>query len=148
MSETPAPAAATYTTIQPAGGPYKASSLKEGFICSGIWAVLSATLVSGLRLWSEHSHPEKGVLSVEEWSHFIGATVGQFLLMAIFLSSVVFYRRKKNISSLFLLDWRWWLVCAIFGALPTKPVLVWLWVGLIYHARLSMKPKFPPSPTV
>jgi hypothetical protein len=43
MSEAPEPAAAAaiYTSIQPAGGPYKANSIKEGFICAGIWAALS-----------------------------------------------------------------------------------------------------------
>jgi hypothetical protein len=147
MSDAPLPTAVGYTTVQPSGGPYKASSIKEGFICSGIWAILSAALVAGLRLWAEHSHPEKGILSSEEWAHFIGATVGQSFLMAICLSSVVFYRRRKNVTIFILLDWRWWLVCLIFGMLPTKPVLAWLWVGLIYQGRLSLrKPKFPPSP--
>ncbi len=141
MNETPEPPGASYVTVQSSGGSYKASSIKEGFICSGIWAILSAALVSGLRLWAEHSHPEKGVLSAEEWGQFIETIVGQFILMAISLSSVVFYRRRRNVKSFILLDWRWWLVCLIFGMLPTKPVLAWLWIGLIYQARLSVKPR-------
>jgi hypothetical protein len=141
----PAAAGAVYTTIQPSG-PYKASSIKEGFICAGIWAALSIVLIVPLTLWGEHAHPERGVRSAEEWAHFIGATVGQSVLMAIFLSSVAFYRRRKNVTSFILLDWRWWLVCVVFGVLPNKPVLAWLWVGLIYQVRLKMKPKFPQSP--
>jgi hypothetical protein len=138
--------APAYTTVQPPGGPYKAGSIKEGFICSGIWLVLSASLVVGLRLWQEHTHPERGLLESEEWAHFIGGMVGQFLLMALVLSSVVYYRRRRNNTSFILLDWRWWVVCVIFSGFPTKPVLAWLWVGMIYQARLSMKPKFPKSP--
>jgi hypothetical protein len=149
MSGTPLPPADVYITIQPSGGPFKADSIKEGFVCSGIWAILSTAIVAGIRLWTEHAHPEQGILSAEEWGHFIGAAVGQFLLIAVVLSSVVFYRRRKNVTSFILLDWRWWLVCVIFGALPNKPVLAWLWVGLIYQVRLSFnpKPKFPSSPT-
>jgi hypothetical protein len=149
MSESPEPTAAAYTTVQPSGGPYKADSIKEGFICAGIWLVLSASLIVGLRLWQEHTHPERGLLSSEEWAHFTGTMVGQFLIMALVLSSVVFYRRRKNVTTFVLLDWRWWVVLAIFSLLPNKPVIVWLWVGLIYQVRLRMKPKFPkfsPSP--
>src|SRR5712691_6358581 len=74
MSEAPEPvaAAAIYTSIQPAGGPYKANSIKEGFICAGIWAALSIVLVVSLTLWGERAHPEKGVLSAEDWGHTIG----------------------------------------------------------------------------
>ena len=148
MSETPLPAAVGYTTIQPSGGPYKTDSIKEGFLCAAIWAVLAAALVVGLRLWAEHSHPEKGTFLEEDWTGFVGTLTGQFFVMAIALSSVVFYRRRKNVASFILLDWRWWLVCLIFGMVPNKPVLPWLWVGLIYQGRLSwMKPKFPPSAT-
>src|SRR5258708_3834004 len=148
MSEAPEPAAAAaiYTSIQPAGGPYKANSIKEGFICAGIWAALSIVLVVSLTLWGERAHPERGVLSAEDWGHTIGFTVGRFLLLGVVLSSVVFYRRKRNITSFILLDWRWWLVCVILAALPNSPALAWLWVGLIYQVRLKMKPKFPPSP--
>jgi len=72
---------------------------------------------------------------------------GQFFVMAIALSSVVFYRRRKDVTTFILLDWRWWLVCLIFGMVPTARA-PWLWVGLIYQGRLSwMKPKFPPSTT-
>src|ERR1700737_506310 len=138
MSDAPLPTAAGYTTIQPSGGPYKASSIKEGFICSGIWAILSVALISGLRLWGEHLHPEKGTISPDEWAHFAGGTFGQFLLMAIGFSSVVFYRRRNSVTSFILLDWRWWLGCLIFSMLPNKPVVAWLWVGLIYQSRLSM----------
>src|SRR5438876_37445 len=112
MSEAPLPTAAGYTTIQPSGGPYKTDSIKEGFICSGIWAILSAVLVVGLRLWAEHSHPEKGMFSSEDWvgfPGFVGTLTGQFFVMAIALSSVVFYRRRKNVTISILLDWRWWL---------------------------------------
>lgn len=144
-SEAPLPTASGYTTIQPSGGPYKASSIMEGFICSGIWAILSGVLVAGLRIWAEHTHPEKGLLSAEEWAGFVGQTAGQFFVLAIALSSVVFYRRRKNVTLFILLDWRWWLACAIFSMIPNKPVLAWLWVGLIYQGRLSIKTKFPPQ---
>jgi hypothetical protein len=144
MSDAPLPTASGYTTIQPSGGSYKASSIMEGFICSGIWAILSGVLVVGLRIWAERAQPEKGLLSTEEWAHLIGFTIGQSFIMAIALSSVVFYRRRKNVTLFILLDWRWWLACLVFGMLPNKPVLAWLWVGLIYQARLSMKSKIPP----
>ena len=120
VNEAPEPAAAVYATIQPPGGPYKTSSIKEGFICSGIWAVLSGTLVSGLGLWAEFVHPEKGALSAEEWGELIGTLVGKFILMGICMSSVSFYRRRKNVTSFILLDWGWWLVCLIFSILPNK----------------------------
>jgi hypothetical protein len=148
MSEEPLPIASTYTTVQPSGQPYKGSSIKEGSICAGIWAVLAAVLVAGPRLWVEHAHPERGTLGAEDWAHFTGATIGQFLLMAIVMSSVVFYRRRKNVTRFILLDWRWWLACLIIGALKKENMLPWLWVGLIYQVRLNFwsKAKFPQSP--
>jgi hypothetical protein len=146
MSTAPPPADG-YTSIQPSGGSYKASSIKEGFTCAGIWAIL-ALFVSGFRLWAklaaELAHPEKGILSSEEWAQFIGTTVGQFVLMAICLSSVVFYRRGKNVTSFILLDWRWWMVLVILGSLWKQRAVAWLWVGLIYQVRLSRKPKILP----
>ena len=36
------------------------------------------------RLWVEHAHPERGTVALEDWAHFIGATMGQFLLTASF----------------------------------------------------------------
>ena len=119
-SDAPEPVATSYTTIQPSGASYKPGSIKEGFICSAIWAVLAAALTAGLRLWMEHAHPEKGLLSAEEWGELIGFTVGQFIVMGICLSSVVFYRRRSNVTTFILIDWRWWLVCFILALLPNK----------------------------
>src|SRR5207249_3345455 len=101
----------------------------------------------GLGLWAEFAHSEKGVLSPEEWGESIGAVVGTFILMGICMSSVTFYRRRKNVTSFILLDWLWWLVCLIFSIGPNKPVGTWLLIGLIYQGRLSLKPKFPASAT-
>jgi hypothetical protein len=145
MNDVPEPAASSYTTIQPSGGSYKNSSLKEGFICAGIWALAAASLVAGPRLWAEHAHPENGALSVEDWTNFIAALLGQFVVMAVVFSSVVFYRRKANVTSFILADWRWWLACVIIGGLQSKNVLPWLWVTGIYQIRLGMKPKFRPA---
>jgi peptidoglycan biosynthesis protein MviN/MurJ (putative lipid II flippase) len=144
MSDAPEPAAAIYTTVSPSGG-FKLGSVAEGFICSGIWAALSTILVTFLTLWTNRAHPE-GALAAD-WASFAGRTVGQFLLMAVCLSAVVFFRRRKNVGSFILLDWRWWLVCLIYSISPQKPVLAWLWIGLIYQARLYLNPpKFPPLP--
>jgi hypothetical protein len=144
-SDAPLPAATGYTTVQPSGGPYKYTPIMEGFICSGIWAILSAALFVGLQLWTEHFHPDNDTLSSVNWAGVVGTLTGQFFVLAICLSSVVFFRRRKNVRSFILLDWRWWLVCLILSINPQKPVLAWLWVGLIYQGRLSMKQKFPPS---
>jgi len=144
---TPPPPAHGYTEIQPSVASYKSGAITEGFICAGIYAFVVCALFSGLRLWAEHTHPEKGILPAEEWGHFIGTVVGQSILMAICLSSVVFYRRRRKVTSFILLDWRWWLVCLVLAILPKKPVLAWLWVGVIYQARLSRKPK-PSAPVV
>ena len=46
--------------------------------------------------------------------------MGKFILMGICMSSVSFYRRRKNVTSFILLDWGWWLVCLIFSILPNK----------------------------
>jgi|SRR6266481_4208404 len=143
MSEDPEPAAAIYTPIQPSGV-FKLSSVAEGFLCSGIWAALSTVLAIGFALWTYRAHLE-GVLEVD-WASFVGRTVGQFLLMAVLLSVVVFFRRRKNVRSFILLDWRWWLVCLLHSLNPQKPVMAWLWIGFIYQARLYLNPpKFPPS---
>jgi len=147
VSEGPLPKAAAYTTVQPSGGPYKGSSIKEGSICAGIWAVLAALLIVGPRLWFEHVHPEQG--TADDWARFTGAMIGEFLVMAVVLSSVVYFRRRKNVTRFILLDWRWWLACVIIGAIQKQNILPWLWVGLIYQVRLNFwsKAKFPPSPT-
>jgi hypothetical protein len=146
MSEEQLPIASAYTTVQPSGGPYKGGSVKEGFICAGIWAVLAALLIAGAALWVEHAHPEQGT-SVD-WARFTGGMVGQFLVMAVLLSSVVYFRRRRNVTRFVLLDWRWWLACLIIGALKKENILPWLWVGLIYQVRLNFwsKAKFPQSP--
>jgi hypothetical protein len=146
MTEEPLPVAANYTTIQPSGGPYKGSSIREGSLCAGIWAVLAALLIAGADLWIEHAHPERG-MSVD-WARFTGAMAGQFLVMAVLLSSVVYFRRRKNVTRFIFLDWRWWLACVIIGAIQKQNVLPWLWVGLIYQVRLNFwsKAKFPQSP--
>jgi hypothetical protein len=145
MNDAPEPAGTIYTTIQPSGV-FRLGSVAEGFLCSGIWVALSTILVAGLTLWTYRAHLE-GTLGVD-WAGFVGRTIGQFLLMAVCLSAVVFFRRRKNVTSFILLDWRWWLVCLIHTLNPQKPVLAWLWIGLIYQARLSLNPpKFPPSPT-
>ncbi len=121
-------------------------SIKEGFICPGIWAILSALYVSGFRLWDEHAHRGKSIISAQDWAELMGAIVGQFVLMAICLSAVALYRRRKNVTSFILLDWRWWLAFVILSLLLRTPLLAWLWVGLIYQTRLSMKPKVPRLP--
>jgi len=145
MSEDPEPAAAIYTTIQ-SSGVFKLSSVAEGFLCSGILVSLSAILVIGATLWTYRAHPEGAFTA--DLASFAGRAVGQFLFMAVCLSAVVFFRRRKNVRSFILLDWRWWLVCLILGVGRQKHVLAWLWIGLIYQARLSLNPpKFPPSPT-
>lgn len=146
MSEEPLPIAAAYTTVQPSGGPYKGSSIKEGFLCAAIWAVLAASAAILPRLWAEHAHPEQGTY---EWSVFIAVMVGQFLVMAVVLSTVVYFRRRKNVTRFILLDWRWWLACATIGWIQNKNMLPWLWVGLIYQVRLNFwsKAKFPQSPS-
>jgi hypothetical protein len=148
VSEEPLPIAAAYTTVQPSGGPYKGSSIKEGFICAVIWAMLAASAVVGPRLWVEHAHPERGTISADDWTNFVAATAGQFLVMAVVLSTVVYYRRRKNVTRFILLDWRWWLACVITGGIQKQNALPWLWVGLIYQVRLNFwsKAKFPQSP--
>jgi hypothetical protein len=98
-----------YTSTQPAGGSYKASSIKEGFICAGIWAILSAAFASGIQLWGYYTYSLKSNTSLDEWAQLMGAIVGQFVLMTICLSSVAVYRRWKNVTSFILLDWCWWL---------------------------------------
>jgi hypothetical protein len=143
MSEDPEPSAAIYTPIQSSGVFNSSSVAAEGFLCSGIWASLSTIVVFGVTLWTYRAH-WVGALAVD-WAAFIGRTVGQFLVMAVFLSAVVFFRRKKNIRSFILLDRRWWLICLLQSLNPQKPVLAWLWIGLIYQARLFWNPpKFPP----
>jgi hypothetical protein len=104
------PPADGYASSQLSVGSNKASfiSIKEGFICAGIWASLVAAFVSGLKLWGNHFHPGKGNISLEEWATFIGSIIGQFGLMTVYLSAVVYYRRRKSVSFFVLLDWRWW----------------------------------------
>jgi hypothetical protein len=144
MSDAPEPAAAIYTTVSPSGG-FKLSSVAEGFLCSGIWAALLAILIIGVTLWTFRAHPE-GALAAD-WAGFVGKTVGQFLVMGVFLSAVVFFRRRKNVRLFILLDWRWLLVGLGQWINPQRPVLAWLWIGLIYQARLYLNPpKFPPLP--
>src|SRR5258708_13337219 len=123
MSDAPEPAAAIYTTVSPSGV-FKLGSVSEGFVCSGIWAALSIILVTFLMLWTFRAHPE-GALAAD-WNGFVGKTVGQFLVMAVFLSAIVFFRRGKNFRSFIFLDWRCRLVCFIHIANPPNPDLALL----------------------
>jgi hypothetical protein len=147
MSDAPVPAAASYTAIHPpSGGPSKSSSIKEGFICAGIYAVMAVVMSSGFRNWGEHPKIQvTEVMPAEHSGHFIGYAVGQIILMGLVLSYIIFCRRRKNVTHFILLDWRWLVVCLVLYLLPWKPIMPWLWVGLIYQWRLSIQPKFPPS---
>lgn len=77
----------------------------------------------------------------------MGSIVGQFVPMTICLSAVAFHRRRKKVFSFILLDWRWWLGIAILSVILTNPPIAWVWVGLIYQARLRKKPKLLSSTT-
>lgn len=138
---------------QPSRWSYIVSPIKESFICTGTWAILAAIFVSVLRLWFKYAHPEKGHIPLNVWAIWIGAILGQFVLMAIYLSVVVVYRRRKNVTSFILLDWRWWVGLVVFSILLKNPPTGWLFVGLIYQVRVrmkssKMKPRIPSSTAV
>ena len=105
----PRPQAHSHAQIQPLHGSYIGSSVKESLICAGIWAIFASVFISGLKLWGNHFHPGKSNISIEEWAIYIGQIIGQFVLMTIYLSAVVFYRRRKNVTSSIFLDLRWWV---------------------------------------
>ena len=102
--------------FNPSGRWFKASSIpiKEGFISTGIWALLSAVFASALGLWGYYAHRMKRNIALEEWAQLMGGIVAQFVLMAIYLSALVFHRRRKNVTSFILLDWRWWVGLVVF----------------------------------
>jgi hypothetical protein len=137
-----------YASTQLSGSSYIATSVNEGFICAGIWAILAAAFTSGIRWWSNFAHPERGIVSTLEWAELTGGIFGEFVLMTICLSAVAVYRRWKNVTSIIFLDWRWWLGLVLLSGLLKNPPLAWMWVGLIYQARLRMKPKFSSSTSV
>jgi|ERR1700688_3773745 hypothetical protein len=129
--------------FNPSGRWFKASSIpiKEGFISTGIWALLSAVFASALGLWGYYAHHMKSNIALEEWAQLMGGIVAQFVLMAIYLSALVFHRRRKNVTSFILLDWRWWVGLVVFVLVLKDPPLAWVWVGLIYQVRLRKKPR-------
>jgi hypothetical protein len=57
-----------YTSIQPSHGSSKASPIKEGLICAGIWALLSVVFASGIQLWGHYAYPGKSNISLAEWA--------------------------------------------------------------------------------
>jgi hypothetical protein len=134
----------SYASIQSSGESHNASSIKEGLISAGIWALLSALFASGIQLWGYYAHPGKNNISIsfEEWAELIGGIVGQFVLMTMCLSSVAAWRKWQKVTSFILLDGRWWLGFVLLSVLLQNPPLAWVWVGLIYQVRLRMKPKF------
>jgi len=134
----------SYTSIPSSGESHNASSIKEGLISAGIWALLSVFFAAGIQLWGYYAHPGKNNTSIsfEEWAELMGGIVGQFVLMTICLSSVAAWRKWQKVTSFILLDWRWWLGLALLSVLLQNPPLAWVWVGLIYQVRLRMKPKF------
>jgi len=127
--------------IRRPNGSHKLSPIAEGIICTGIWAILSVAFALAFGFWGEHAHPEKGVISSEQWAQFLGGIVAQFVLMAVCLSFVAFCRKQKNAALFILLDWRWWLALGILFVVFDNPPLAWVWVGLIYQVRLRRKPK-------
>jgi hypothetical protein len=140
------PQAHSHAPIQPADGSYIGSSVREALICVGIWAISTFVYISGLRLWNNHAYPGEGV-SINQLAVYLGIILGQSVLMAVYLSVVVFYRKRNNVTSFILLDWRWWVGVVIFSVLLKNPPPAWLWVGLIYQVRLWMKRKSLSSTT-
>jgi hypothetical protein len=136
MSTAPHSAHADAST-QRSGWSHIISSIKDGFICAGIWAILGAVFGSAVRLWGDYSHPEGGITSVQVWGELAGGIIGQFVLMSVCLSSVAVYRRWKNVTPFVFLDWRWWLGLVLLSVLLKNPPLAWVWVGLIYQVRLT-----------
>lgn len=155
MSDAPETIPAAHEAIDSAASTSAVGAIKEGFICAGISFLLSTIFTVMLMLWAEHNHPEEAVLSAYEWGQATGLIMRTFVWLGALLSAVVFHRRKKKVTSSILYDWRWWLVFIIIiavlpmrlAALPGGGVAGWLWIGLVYQARLHMKLKVSESPT-
>jgi hypothetical protein len=126
MSDVLEPVATSYATIQPSS----AGAVAEGFTCTAIWAVLAASITVGSNLWH-------GSISNYDWATFVGAMLGKSLVLGAALSTVILFRRRKNITSYIFLDWRWWLACVLVSGMQ-KNALPWFWVTVIHEFRFGI----------
>ena len=149
---TPAQRAPTSANTQPFRWSYLVGPIKESFICTGIWAILVALFILGLKLYGDYAHPGHSI-TTPELAVYIGSILGQFVLMTLCLWCLVLHRTLKNATYFILLDWRWWMGLVLLSAVLKNPPFAWVWLGLIYQARLKMKsakvkPKTPSSNAV
>jgi hypothetical protein len=108
-------------------------SVKEGIISAAIYLALATPVALGLTLYR-----------LGGWTTFyeyigvpetLGRISAQFTLLAISLSILAYLRRRSSTQSFVLLDWRWWMFALALWFHPTKPIVSWLGVGLIYQYR-------------
>ena len=112
-------------------------SVKEGIISAAIYVAVATPVALGLTLYRSGS-----------WALFyqyvgipetLGRVSAQFTLLAILLSVLAYLRGRSSTQKFVLLDWRWWMFALVLWFHPTKPIVSWLFVGLIYQYRESRR---------
>ena len=112
-------------------------AVKEGIISAAIYVALATPVALGLTLYRLGSwalfYKNVGIPET------LGRISAQFTVLAILLSVLAYLRGSSSTHSFVLLDWRWWVFALVLWFHPTKPIVSWLGVGLIYQYRESRR---------
>ena len=112
-------------------------SVTEGIISAAIYVAIATPVALGLTLYGLGSwalfHEYVGIPET------LGRISAQFTLLAILLSLLAYLRGRTSTQRFVLLDWKWWLFALVLWFHPTKPIVSWLGVGLIYQYRESRR---------
>jgi hypothetical protein len=123
-------------TAQPAMARFP-GPLKEGIISAAIYLVIATPVALGLTLYRLGGWvPFREYIGIPET---LGRISAQFTLLAILLSVLAYLRRRSSTQKFVLLDWRWWMFALVLLFHPTKPIVSWLGVGLVYQYRESRR---------
>jgi hypothetical protein len=126
----------TRRTAQPAVARFPVP-IREGIISAAIYLAVATPVALGLTLHR-----------LGNWALFydyvgipetLGRISAQFTLLAILLSVLAYLRRRSGIQRFVLLDWKWWIFAFVLWFHPTRPIVSWLCVVLIYQYRESRR---------
>jgi hypothetical protein len=108
-------------------------SVREGIISAAIYVAVATPVALGLTLYRLGGWtPFYEYIGIPET---LGRISAQFTLLAVLLSILAYLRRRSGTQRFVLLDWRWWMFGLVLLFHPARPIVSWMFAGLIYQYR-------------